>query len=100
MSERDDVLTLIADWERASAPMPMVDILRLAAAEITRLREERRWIPVGERLPVIGTYVLWIWPPRGGCGKFVYPFDGQPPKSATHWQPLPPGPETKEVPCD
>ena len=41
MSDRVDVLTLIADWERSTAPMPMVDILRVARDEIERLREER-----------------------------------------------------------
>ena len=30
-----------------------VDLIREAAAEIARLREDRRWVPVGERLPEI-----------------------------------------------
>jgi len=29
----------------------LADMIDLAAAEIARLREERRWVPVGERLP-------------------------------------------------
>jgi hypothetical protein len=37
-----DVLDLVRSWERDAAPMPMVEILRIAAAEIARLREERK----------------------------------------------------------
>jgi len=68
-------------------------------AEIYRLREERRWVSVGERLP--------------GDGHIVFATDGShvdelryfagfgfeclggddPPWVVTHWQPLPPGPE-------
>jgi len=44
VSKRRDVLALIADWHRAASPMPMVDILRIAADEIARLREEQRSI--------------------------------------------------------
>jgi hypothetical protein len=46
-----DVLDLVRSWERDASPMPMVDILRMAASEIARLREERRWISVCEKLP-------------------------------------------------
>jgi hypothetical protein len=79
-------------------------------AENTRLREERRWVPVGERLPEIGTNVLamgsegvfqaclTLWGESRrwealvldvhGCGCC-----GGGRASVTHWQPLPPGPE-------
>jgi hypothetical protein len=80
------------------------------ADEIARLREERRWVPVGERLPEIGTDVLAMgsegvfqcrcilcgdsrrWEPLcldyHGCGCCG---GGNP--NVTHWMPLPPGPE-------
>jgi hypothetical protein len=86
------------------------DMIDLAAAEIARLREERRWVPVGERLPEVGTDVLAMggegvfqarlrlwgeslrWEPLfldfHGCGCCG---EGRP--NVTHWQPLPPGPE-------
>jgi hypothetical protein len=72
-------------------------------AEIARLREERRWISVGERLPddlrrvmvmapgLYGAQVAWLlngkW--HDGIG---YPDDAIDCR-VTHWQPLPPGPE-------
>ncbi len=36
------------------------DVAEIAAAEIARLREERRWVPVGERLPEVWTEVLFL----------------------------------------
>ena len=73
-------------------------------AEIARLREERRWVPVGERLPELDSSVLVAW---------GYPEDEEQTVSqawhyhlglftnledmefhgVSHWQPLPPGPE-------
>jgi hypothetical protein len=88
-----------------------------AAMRLEELVEARRWIPVGERLPEVGTDVLAM----GGEGVFqaclilwgesrrweALVLDvhgcgccGGGGASVTHWQPLPPGPETKEVPCD
>jgi hypothetical protein len=82
-----------------------------ARKEIARLREERRWISVGERLPEIDVPVLvrqqgceyhaigWrehrpyyivpetIWTLGDELDK------GYPPEKITHWMPLPPGPE-------
>jgi hypothetical protein len=68
-----------------------------------RLCEERRWVPVGERLPedirrvmvmapgLYGAQVAWLlngkW--RDGIG---YPDDAIDCR-VTHWMPLPPGPE-------
>jgi hypothetical protein len=81
------------------------DEIESLQAEIARLREERRWVSVGERLPeglsmvlafingevmeatFVGGKVLAWKTERGGF-------------YATHWMPLPPGPETKEVPLD
>ena len=73
------------------------------ADEVERLREERRWVPVGERLPddlrrvmvmapgLYGAQVAWIlngkW--HDGIGYPDDAIDGR----VTHWQPLPPGPE-------
>jgi hypothetical protein len=72
-------------------------------AENKRLREERRWVSVGERLPddlrrvmvmapgLYGAQVAWLlngkW--HDGIG---YPDDAIDCR-VTHWQPLPPGPE-------
>ena len=88
----------------------LADMVEIAHDEIVRLREERRWVPVGERLPEIGTDVLAMggegvfqarlrlwgeslrWEPLvldfHGCGCCG---EGRP--NVTHWLPLPPGPE-------
>ena len=78
------------------------EVAEIAAAEIARLREERRWIPVGERLPADNVAVLcWV----DGCGaemvwrekgQWFLSFAGYPISDSTytHWQPLPPGPES------
>lgn len=99
-----DVLDLVRSWERAAAPMPMVDILRMAASEIARLREERRWISVEERTPPVGekvcvieedgtrTLIGWI-DPHHYCWTLGEELDSYATPKVTHWQPLPPGPE-------
>jgi hypothetical protein len=77
------------------------DAVKWAIAEIARLREERRWVPVGERLPPDNVAVLcWV----DGCGaemawrekeQWFLSFAGYriSDSTYTHWQPLPPGPE-------
>ena len=86
-------------------------VIKWAAAEIARLREERRWVPVGERLPEIDVPVLVR---QQGCQyhaigwrehrpHYIVPETiwtlgdeldkGYPPEKITHWMPLPPGPE-------
>ena len=74
--------------------------------EIARLREERRWIPVGERLPEKYQRVIVAFTPdsRGVVEvcEAVHGFgsDFETDKGCyecSHWQPLPPGPETEEV---
>jgi len=82
--------------------------------EIARLREERRWVPVGERLPEIDVPVLVR---QQGCKyyeigwrehrpHYIVPETiwtlgdeldkGYPPEKITHWMPMPPGPEGDE----
>ena len=74
----------------------LADMVELAAAEIARLREERRWVPVGERLPKPGETVLMLMDgsdPVSGWyenGHFHNAYDTP---YVTHWMPLPPGPE-------
>ena len=80
------------------------------AVRLETLVEERRWVPVGERLPEVGVDVLATgdegvfqarlalrgerhrWEPLAlenhGCGCCG---GGEP--NVTHWHPLPPGPE-------
>ncbi len=73
------------------------------ATRLEELVEERRWVPVGERLPedhrrvvvnvpsLYGPQVAWLvngkWRDGIGCG------DEPIGCRVTHWQPLPPGPE-------
>ena len=74
------------------------DVVRWAAEEIARLREERRWIPVGERLPDGEEWVdvagLWGdsvgWHEPSGW-RNVEDDDFLSP--VTHWRKRGPGPE-------
>jgi hypothetical protein len=71
-------------------------VIEEQAREIARLREERRWVPVGERLPKPGETVLMLMDgidPVSGWyenGHFHNAYDTL---YVTHWMPLPPGPE-------
>ncbi len=88
------------------------EVLRLRA-EIARLREERRWIPVGERLPDLDVEVL-VWQqgytaigwrehrPWYTVPKTIWTLGdeldkGYPPEKITHWMPLPAPPKGGEV---
>lgn len=72
-------------------------------AENERLREERRWVPVGERLPPFGADVLTLSFFSDGVplvcigwhnGQEWMHYTGRGPGlPVSHWQPLPPGPE-------
>jgi hypothetical protein len=74
-------------------------------AEIARLREERRWVSVGERLPKPGETVLMLMDGRDPVsgwyenGHFHNAYDTP---GVTHWMPLPPGAEgaKPELPTD
>ena len=89
----------------------LADMVQIACDEIARLREERRWIPVGERLPEIDVPVL-VWQKpcdftaigwREHRPYYIIPETiwtlgdeldkGYPPEKIIHWMPLPPGPE-------
>jgi hypothetical protein len=80
------------------------------AMEIARLREERRWVPVGEKIPEKYERVILFDPtipnfPRAnthvvighfrGHDDWVSPWFSPDGSGPTHWMPLPPGPEGK-----
>ncbi len=82
-----------------------------AAQRLEELVEDRRWVPVGERVPEEDLQVLvwgkgWSSPAIGWREHqphYIIPETiwtlgdeidrGDPPQDITHWQPLPPGPE-------
>ena len=70
------------------------DVVAWAIREIDRLREERRWIPVGERLPDRSVAVL-VYSSNGIHRASLDSFgqwlddDENPGKRVTHWMPLP-----------
>ena len=72
-----------------------------AAAEIARLREERRWVPVGERLPEEEVDCLVFHEFRKEFRiAFLYKGDWwegacRITGNVKHWMPLTPGPEGK-----
>jgi hypothetical protein len=79
----------------------LADMVEIAHDEIARLREERRWISVGERLPADNVAVLCCG--DGVGAEMVWRENGQwllswvctpiSDSTYTHWMPLPPGPE-------
>ena len=119
MSDRKtDDATLIAALRILSRTITTEDgVIPACLAEVANrletLVDERRWVPVGERLPEAGVDVLAIsgegvfqgrcvlwddsrrWEPLfldyHGCGCCG---GGNP--NVTHWRPLPPGPEANE----
>jgi len=81
------------------------DVVAWAISEIDRLRDERRWIPVEERLPPDNVAVL-VNHDGGGVemafrerGRWFVSHAGfsVPDCSYTHWQPLPAPPSEGEV---
>ena len=76
----------------------LADMIEIAAAEIARLREERRWVPVGERLP---PDEVWV-DVAGRWGDCLGWHDGEEwrnveedqfPSEVTHWRKRGPGPD-------
>ena len=76
----------------------LADMVEIAHDEIDRLREERRWVPVGETLPDNEEWVEMA----GTWGENVGYFDGDQWLSTesetveylvTHWRKRTPGPE-------
>ena len=65
MSEKRDIVERLRAWrdrygiDIAGPETP--GMCEEAAAEIARLREERRWVPVGERLPDVGETLSNHW---------------------------------------
>ena len=85
-------------------------VIEEQAREIARLREERRWVPVGEKIPEKYERVILFDPtipnfPRAnthvvighfrGHDDWVSPWFSPDGSGPTHWMPLPPGPEGK-----
>lgn len=96
-----DGCTFHADAADGAADFDEVSTLR---AKIDRLREERRWIPVGEMLPLVqgedvltaiqfddGSHDINLSWWNGECWMFYGAH--VPGGPVTHWMPLPPGPE-------
>jgi len=75
------------------------DVVNEAIAEIARLREERRWVPVGERLPTHRRPVIANCPSAYGPTEATYhhgkwhDFAGWLEHPVTEWKEMPPGPE-------
>ncbi len=103
-----DIVERLRKWEDRHGNVTPGELMDEAAAEIARLREERRWISVAERLPKDNDLVLTVG--KGGwmvigemtksCGWQSIHCDnetGEPwisdPGDVTHWMPLPTGPE-------
>ena len=80
----------------------LVEAIAELEAENARLKAERRWIPVSERLPEDGE-VVWLWDGNNlGMGYYLVLsgcfMDRDTPLrriKPTHWMPLPESPEVK-----
>jgi hypothetical protein len=104
-----DIVTVLRGVGFAAVPPSAGDSASLlhycvtcAADEIERLREERRWTPVGDRLPKNGEWVLWfnanlpepIYLARRDSDSLDWGGDlGMTMRGFTQWMPLPSPPE-------
>ena len=100
---RTDDATLIAAVRILSRTIQTDDgvipaCLSEVATRLEELVEERRWVPVGEKLPD-RMQTVWVLSSLGAHTASLDSFgqwlddDENPAKKITHWQPLPPGPE-------
>jgi hypothetical protein len=103
-----DIVERLRKWEDRHGNVTPGELMDEAAAEIARLREERRWVPVGEKIPEKYERVILFDPtipnfPRAnthvvighfrGHDDWVSPWFSPDGSGPTHWMPLPPGPE-------
>lgn len=101
-----DIVERLRFYAVETFALPIATVIDSAAGEIERLRAERRWIPVGERMPEDGKAVLvldgchhadrrFIGIVLNGewCDQNFYILDGR--RTPTHWMPLPPLPNDK-----
>jgi hypothetical protein len=93
-----DIVERLRKWEDRHGNVTPGELMDEAAAEIARLREERRWVPVGERLPGDEEWV----DVAGRWGDCLGWHDGEEwrnveedpfPSEVTHWRKRGPGPE-------
>jgi hypothetical protein len=94
----EDILKRLQACAIAGCSPPERALALEAANEIARLRGERRWVPVGERLPVDEDWV----DVAGRWGDCLGWHDGEEwrnveedpfPSEVTHWRKRGPGPE-------
>ena len=85
--------------------LSLIERVRLAEAEVAALREQTRWIPIGERLPEGDDIAYLTLSPNSEVfimfwNEYWYsPFDENGDESCinvTHWMPLPPPPQEGE----
>ena len=101
-------LRVTADDTDAVENSSVAYLLEEAAAEIEKLRAERRWIPVSERLPAeLEQVIVWMPDcPHHPCGLDIgscmtdswgvsWMVSGGRSAFPTHWMPLPSPPEVK-----
>ena len=113
MEDCIDIKQFIAEWEKdpqkkyhldnARGMLKLEKVISQQAAEIERLKSEREWISVDERLPMCGTQVFvaaggeleiaWREPDdeRPSGWKWIVDYDWEY-TNVTHWMPLPDGP--------
>lgn len=91
--------------ENKAAGMDWMERADEAEAALAAEREKHRWIPVGERLPEMGDFVMvWFDVDDGNGARGVMTYRGDDDmwgdnyanKHVTHWRPLPEPPEEEK----